>query len=439
VKTSPLLLKEDWQELQLTSAFALVSVKMGPLLGLALIILAFFAGLVASPFLKSVSNTGSITIDLTTAPMVEPLVLQNVSKSEAKRANDATPFTQNPIVAAQPFLFAGTPLEMEKATDCLAATIFYEAGNETVQGQMAVVQVVLNRARHLAYPKTICGVVFQGHERRTGCQFSYTCDGSMARRPNAAAWTRFRALARAMLNGVVYSPVGLATHYHTDWVLPKWSARLDKIRSEGTHLFFRYADGWGTPKAFRTKPVLAEPVFGKMALLSMAHRTPGLDLDAVLTEIKAGTPQFADTDVIPPTASGADPFLANAAPIPVNVSATLTPEDRSKDTFLIHVDPLLEGSALSAMAERACGARSYCKVLAWADPDLMPKGLPIEPQARASMAYSYIRQSKGLSQSRWNCGLYPQERAANCLPGSGSVGRRLPPENPDKAAGRKTQ
>jgi hypothetical protein len=438
VAKGELFLSDEWRELQLTRANILQAVRSGPLIALALVLVAFLIGLIAGPQLRQrlVSRT-SYVMELGTPPMVEPLILQNVSKGEAKRLNDATPFVTKPVIAAQPFLFVGAPLEMERAIDCLAATIFYEAGNETVQGQLAVVQVVLNRSRHPAYPKTVCGVVFQGHERRTGCQFSYTCDGSMARRPSAAAWDRFRALSRAMLNGLVYAPVGLATHYHTDWVRPKWSARLDKIRSEGTHLFFRYADAWGTPRAFRNKPVLAEPSYPKMALLSSAHRTPGLSLDAVMAEIEAAREKPEQTILMPDSASGTDPFLDKPEPIPSNVSATLTPEDRSKDTFIINVDPLLEADALSAMAERACGPRGYCKVLAWADPDLMPKGLPIEPAARTSMAYSYIRDRKGAGQSRWNCGLYPRDNKRQCLPGS--AGRSFPAKDSGKAPGEQAQ
>ncbi|MGJ3626051.1 cell wall hydrolase [Sphingomonas sp. MMS24-JH45] len=84
-------------------------------------------------------------------------------------------------------------------------------------------QVVLNRLRHPAFPKTVCGVVFQGAERSTGCQFTFTCDGALARQPSPLAWDRARKVAAAALAGAVYRPVGYATHYHTDWVVPYWS------------------------------------------------------------------------------------------------------------------------------------------------------------------------------------------------------------------------
>ncbi|MFT2129823.1 cell wall hydrolase, partial [Staphylococcus epidermidis] len=92
------------------------------------------------------------------------------------------------------------------------------AANETLQGQASVAQVILNRMRHPAYPKTVCGVVFQGSERTTGCQFSFTCDGAMGRPPSAEGWARARAVAASALNGFVAADVGMATHYHANYV-----------------------------------------------------------------------------------------------------------------------------------------------------------------------------------------------------------------------------
>lgn len=332
-------------------------------------------------------------------PMVEPLLLKAVDRETAKKANDAVPLTTSPVPAAKSFIFAGTPADFERATDCLAATIFYEAGAETISGQMAVVQVVLNRLRHPAYPKSVCGVVFQGQERRTGCQFSYTCDGSMARTPSPSAWARHRQLAQAMLKGLVYAPVGLATHYHTDWVLPAWSAKLDKVRVEGTHLFFRYHGYWGTPAAYTGKVSRSETAMAKMAALSQAHRA------AALVEVK-------EEDELSPAAL----LVAASAADLDRVSTTLDAEDRNKEVFLIYVDPLLESSALTRMAENACGSRKTCKVFAWADQALMPRGLPLEAGARASMAYSYVRTASAKAGTqRWNCALFPQENQGLCI------------------------
>ncbi len=381
-------------ELQLTRLHSWAAVDRFLFYSAIIIVLAFIIGLAWGTYSSSKSTDSGITVNIGAVPTVEPLILKAVDKRLAKKTNDAFPMTTAPVPAAAAFMFVGSAGDFERAADCLASTIFYEAGNEPTAGQMAVVQVVLNRARHPAYPKTVCGVVFQGHERRTGCQFSYTCDGSMARRPTAEAWTRFRSIAQAMLKGLVYSPVGLATHYHTDWVLPAWSARLDKVRVEGTHLFFRYSGYWGSPGAYRSGPSGVEPSFAKMTALSVAHGGAETAKDPMPNALN---------DLIP------DAQLEK-------VSTELSEADPSKDIFIIYVDPLLESSALVAMAKNACASRKTCKVLAWADQALMPRGLPIEPKDRASMAFSYVRQSSRESgKAKWNCALFPRENSTECL------------------------
>jgi Cell Wall Hydrolase len=396
--------KHRHPELQLVPAAILRSLDGFPLYMLAGIVFAFIVGLTLGPHLSAavqdVGDRTGLTVLLDDPPPVEPLVLQQVSKEVAKASNDQTPFTTKPIPAADPYFFRGALEDRERAADCLAATIFYEAGNESVNGQMAVAQVVLNRVRHPAYPKSVCGVVFQGHERHTGCQFSYTCDGAMARTPSEAAWQQYRALADGMLNGLVYAPVGWATHYHTDWVLPVWSARLEKLRAEGTHLFFRFAGAWGSPRVFSAARIPAEVRFAKMSRLSVAHG--GSQNDLAFAEAAAA--QMAEA-------------VANLDHD--RIAETLEANDPTKDTFIIYVDPLLDPPMLTRMARDACGARRKCKVLAWADVALMPRGLPIEPADRKSMAFSYIQSgSAGSGASRWNCALFPRERISDCLPGT---------------------
>jgi spore germination cell wall hydrolase CwlJ-like protein len=122
--------------------------------------------------------------------------------------------------------------------DCLALAIYYEARSESEVGQRAVAQVVLNRVRDPAYPDDVCGVVFQGHERRTGCQFSFTCDGSMARRPEGRAWIRARDIAASALAGRSDAPVGNATHYHTTAIRPYWAPSLTRVTTIGAHIFY---------------------------------------------------------------------------------------------------------------------------------------------------------------------------------------------------------
>lgn len=105
--------------------------------------------------------------------------------------------------------------------------------------------------RHPAYPNSICGVVFQGSQRVTGCQFTlFTCDGPLRRRPSATAWQRARSVAAAALSGYVEQNVGHATHYHANFVVPYWSSSLTKIGAIGAHIFYRWSGRNGTRVAF---------------------------------------------------------------------------------------------------------------------------------------------------------------------------------------------
>ena len=185
------------------------------------------------------------------APEPAILRLQDLNPDQAKAWNAANPVVVTSNPAALPFVLKTSGmLDEARAVDCLTAAIYYEAAWETLDGQRAVAQVVLNRMRHPAYPKTVCGVVFQGSTRTTGCQFSFTCDGSMNRAPNEAAWSRARQVAVAALNGYVMRKVGNATHYHADYVAPYWSPTLLKVTTIGAHVFYRWTGGWGLPGAF---------------------------------------------------------------------------------------------------------------------------------------------------------------------------------------------
>jgi hypothetical protein len=184
-------------------------------------------------------------------PAPEPLLVKAVAPTEAVQINAAIPVALGPNPAARPFLAAtGDKLAYSRALECLAQAIYYEAATEPLDGQRAVAQVVLNRVRHPAYPASVCGVVYQGHERPTGCQFTFTCDGSLTRAPMRSYWDRARAVAQAALGGYVHAPVGNATHYHTNYVVPYWASSLVKSAVVGTHIFYRWAGGWGQPGAF---------------------------------------------------------------------------------------------------------------------------------------------------------------------------------------------
>ena len=152
--------------------------------------------------------------------------------------------------AAQPFRI-GSSLDSSRDLECLTQAVYYEARGEGRAGMQAVAQVVLNRARHPAFPKSVCGVVFQGAGRKTGCQFSFTCDGSMRGRVNRGAWDRAKSIAVAALSGSVYAGVGNATHFHTTGVSPLWRTSLIQVGRVGSHLFYRFGGRAGSAGSFR--------------------------------------------------------------------------------------------------------------------------------------------------------------------------------------------
>jgi spore germination cell wall hydrolase CwlJ-like protein len=154
--------------------------------------------------------------------------------------------------------------DVRSALDCLTAAVYYEARSESEDGQRAVAQVVLNRVRHPAFPKSVCGVVYQGSNRATGCQFSFTCDGSLARGREPGPWDRARRIAAQALAGYVYEPVGLATHYHTTAIHPWWADAMTKAVTIGAHIFYRWHGEWGDPKSFQ-RPYVGAEAFARAA------------------------------------------------------------------------------------------------------------------------------------------------------------------------------
>lgn len=178
--------------------------------------------------------------------------------------------------AALPFTTQAASVEDAlRAEDCLTAAVYYEARSEPLDGQRAVAQVVLNRVRDRAFPRSVCGVVYQGSERSTGCQFSFTCDGSMDRPRNPTAWERSRAVAAAALSGSVYAPVGSATHYHANYVLPWWASSLVRVGTIGSHLFYRWGGQLERALAYRQDYAGHEPEPGSAPALA-AVETAGV-------------------------------------------------------------------------------------------------------------------------------------------------------------------
>ena len=185
------------------------------------------------------------------------------SEMAAESASIAPPMVLPGVGAvARPFRMGTTGMDYSRALRCLTDAIYYEAASESEAGQRAVAQVIMNRMRHPSYPDTICGVIYQGSERVTGCQFSYSCDGSMRRTPSAMFYNRARGVAAAALAGSVYAPVGLATHYHTTEINPYWAPSLRYITTIGAHRFYTFKGSAGTNSAFFRKYAGGEPFPG---------------------------------------------------------------------------------------------------------------------------------------------------------------------------------
>ena len=337
-------------------------------------------------------------------PTVEPVEIFTLDANEARDLNAKIPFSADPNPAALPFIFRGSAIDLARATDCLAAAQFYEAGDDA-KGEQAVAQVVLNRVRHPAFPKTVCGVVFQGQERATGCQFTFTCDGALARTPSTAAWERAREIAQAALAGKVFQPIGYATHYHTDWVVPYWSGSLDKITAVGTHLFFRWRGWWGTPPAFRRGDEGTEPLIAKIARFSPAHLGGALPLPGRLTPvgdsaeaIVAQARQAIGLDLIGKSIAG--------------VRLIALADARS---FLVELPRGSRPDSWPMSAQTFCAGRPQCRIMGWVGSDA-PKQLPLSLDNLMSMRFSYIHDvQNGLQRALWNCTATPRSNKSECM------------------------
>jgi hypothetical protein len=263
-----------------------------------------------------------------------------------------------------------------------------EAGNGD-DGQSAVIQVVLNRVRHPAFAKTICGVVFQGSQRASGCQFTFTCDGALARRYSAASWTRARNLAIQALDGRVYTRVGLATHYHTDWVHPYWSDALVKLARVNTHLFFRWPGYWGNAAVLSGPYRGGEPGIPQLAYLP-SHA------DAAETQVFAS--QMSDAplrDVVARNEDGGAFVLLTGAP---------------------------STTSARQMGRSICMDRPSCKVFGWFDRAAIPHGYPVPSSARAQLGFSYYRDAHNDEIVLYDCARFADVTAEGCIPAT--MGRR---------------
>ena len=260
------------------------------LLGAALLALAGVSG--ATPTFPSFSQAAEVEAQ-PAVPLAKPLPnqIRDLAPETALQVNATIPLANGPNPAAMPFSFGKASSETRaRALECLTSAIYYEAAQEPTDGQRGVAQVILNRVRHPAFPNSVCGVVYEGSTRPTGCQFTFTCDGSMARGPMPALWDRARKVADEALKGAVYAPVGLATHYHANYVVPYWASSLVKTSVQGAHIFYRWSGGWGQPAAFngRWNGSEGNPAALRLAALNAPHNiTPLTATETAVEKLEA--------------------------------------------------------------------------------------------------------------------------------------------------------
>lgn len=229
---------------------------------------------------------------------------------------------------ARPF-HMDNALDASRDLDCLTQAVYYEARGEGRDGMKAVAQVVLNRVRHPAFPKTICGVVFQGTARRTGCQFSFTCSGAMRGRVNQAAWNRARTVASSAMSGSVYAGVGNATHFHTTGVSPGWRSSLIQVSQVGSHLFYRFGGRSGASNAFTyaarpsapaEQPRLIQAGLNPVETARQAGQAVAYSL--VLAQEGRTLPEPQATPQTPSRAASTSTVRSGATPITVSAPAS---------------------------------------------------------------------------------------------------------------------
>ena len=200
------------------------------------------------------------------APGEAPIIQMPMIADAAPGPADTEPAAQTPAASAPPqgpkparLAEAISPAERleltgkarAKAERCLANAIYFEARSEPVRGQIAVAQVVLNRAFSGYYPEDVCGVVYQGAHRHLSCQFTFACDGIPDVVTEPEHWRRATRIAEAVLDGKVWlSDVGKATHYHASYVYPYWVRSMRRLQKIGLHSFYRprrWGDGADAP------------------------------------------------------------------------------------------------------------------------------------------------------------------------------------------------
>ena len=327
----------------------------------------------------------------------DTVILSQLAADDAQARNAAVGFAEAGPGKATPFSFRGSSADRARARDCLALAGMAEAGGGDGD-QRAVMQVILNRVRHPAFAKTVCGVVFEGSQRPTGCQFSFTCDGSLARRYSDAAWRASRARADEMLAGAIDATVGNATHFHANYVYPWWSDKLDKVAQVGPHIFFRWRGFWGTRNALSARYGGGEPDPLRLqeTALTVATANPLPTLMQGGEAVRSIT-----TEMVNQTTEGGD----------------ATPSSPGAGIHFVLVSPSDAPAALVDKARSLCGSEGYCRVQGWSDANNIPAKLPLTEEARRSVRFSFVSASANAAEAIFfDCRTFPAPDVGTCLP-----------------------
>ncbi len=240
--------------------------------------------------------------------------------------------------AATPFLGSMSGTNLSRAMHCLTQAVYYEAASESAAGQRAVAQVVLNRMAHTSWPNSVCGVVFEGSQRSTGCQFTFTCDGSLSRKPSQSGWKRARQIASDALSGEVYEPIGLATHYHTHWVNPYWASSLDHIGTIGAHRFYKNRGRGGAKAAFSMQHTGLEPsVTGRTTARASAPA------QAPISNAAQSSPatNYAGHAALGPSGSDTSPEISTPIDPAMEVIGQVKPDYSQAGQWKVDASPIL--------------------------------------------------------------------------------------------------
>jgi len=357
---------------------------LGSLMVLAMTVGASSLGSDTSGF-GNLANARDAQLSHTTMPKYQPSTIASVGIGGSSAIS-------GPLIAVAPFDYDGGSANEARAAECLAAAAWYEAGDDSI-GQKAVIQTVINRVRSRDFPNSVCGVVFEGSQLDSGCQFTFTCDGSLNRRhPSLKARNRALLLAKRALNGFVDASVGNATHYHANYVTPWWSHKLERLASVGPHIFYRWP-GNGNAGQGQVK-LVAEAAYRDLVAMAKDGKPPQERNSA------AHAPNLLTTN-----STEAALGHAQIGPLP------------DPNVFYIPVTATEAAGRWAIVAMRNCADRQSCQVVGYTDSDTAVRNQLRGASEKDRPLFLFIRdRTSGMDIALWDCERVKRLDATQCLP-----------------------